>query len=58
MHFIPANAGPEPDWTKAESRIRTAIGEKIMPPEKKHEPGCNASPECHGDPQNKLYAPL
>ena len=56
--FVPRDAGPDPDWTQAESRMRTDLGEKIMPPEKKHEPGCNAATECHGHPEHKLLAPL
>lgn len=56
--FIPLSAGPEPDWKVAESHLRSAIGEKIMPVDKQHGPGCNSAPDCHGDPQNHLFAPL
>ena len=56
--FIPASAGPQPNWSITESHIRSAIGEKIMPADKPHSPGCNSAPVCHGDPQNHLFAPL
>ncbi len=56
--FVPASAGPEPDWTAVQSRLRSAIGEKIMPTQKRHGTGCNSSPYCHGDPQHHLFAPL
>ncbi len=56
--FIPASAGPQPNWLIAQSHIRSSIAEKTMPPDKQHGPGCNSAPVCHGDPQNHLFAPL
>lgn len=56
--FVPASAGPEPNWVAAQAHVRSALGEKIMPASKRHGPGCNSAPDCHGDPQNPLFAPL
>lgn len=56
--FVPASAGEEPDWTQADSRIRTWLGEKIMPANEPHGPGCNGAAPCHGSSTNPLLAPL
>jgi mono/diheme cytochrome c family protein len=58
LFFVPASAGPDPDWTKADSRIRTGLGEKMMPLNEPHQPGCNGAAPCHASSDNLLLAPL
>ena len=53
---VPAVGAPTLNWLKVESRMRGELGEKIMPAEKEHKPGCNDT-KCHGHAEHQLWAP-
>jgi hypothetical protein len=47
---------PAPNWLTVENRIRSWLGEKIMPSDKEHKATCNDA-KCHADLQHQLWAP-
>ncbi|MFO0568904.1 MAG: hypothetical protein U0263_24820 [Polyangiaceae bacterium] len=56
FYSIPLAGSTAPDWLAVETRMRSELGEKIMPSDKEHKATCN-SDKCHGDPKHQLWAP-
>jgi len=54
--WVPLAGSTAPDWLTVETRMRSWLGEKIMPDDKEHKATCNDS-KCHGDPEHQLWAP-
>ena len=53
---VPAAGSPAVNWLTVETRMRGELGEKTMPAEKEHKPGCNDT-KCHGHAEHQLWAP-
>jgi len=53
---IPATGAPSVNWLVVETRMRSYLGEKIMPSDKEHKATCNEK-KCHGALDHQLWAP-